>query len=330
MTLHDVARKAGVSVATVSRVLNGSSLVKAPTRARVLRVAEALNYHPNVNARALSQRESRTLALVVSNLENPYFAEIYRAVEKLAHEDGFELLLADTDYSPLRLADAVRLMLGRRVAAIGAVVSEMSTAVLEELSSGGIPVAVSGVDAEGPNITSIQVNCEKGMRRLMEHLRSLGHRKLAFFDHHARLESIGQRRQAFLKEIGDGAGTEARVFTESDTLEGGRQAVRDLWASGFRPTAILCVNDRMAMGAMKELHERGVAIPRDASIAGFDDISYSEFMIPALTTVHIDRERIARLLYEALTRGGAPASGGRRIVIDPELVVRESTGPAAT
>lgn len=328
MNLHDVARKAGVSVATVSRVLNGVDVVKAPTRTRVLKAVRAMNYHPNVNARALSVRKNRTLALVVSNLENPYFVEIYRVLAGEAHHRGYELLVADTDYSPVRLAANVQLMLGRRVAGIAAVVSEMEPSVIEELSRSGVPVAISGVDACGPNITAIRVNCAKGMQRLIGHLRSLGHRKIAFLDHHAPLESISERRKAFLDEIAASAGAEAMVFTESDSLEGGRQAVRNLLASGFQATGITCVNDRMAIGAIKELRERGILIPKDVSITGFDNISYSEFITPPLTTVHIDRERIARLIFDSLTRDGDPQTPGREIVIDPQLVLRESTGPA--
>lgn len=329
MNLRDVARKAGVSVATVSRVLNDVDVVKAPTRNRVLKTVRAMNYHPNVNARALSVRKNRTLALLVSNLENPYFVEIYRVLAKEAHLQGYEILVADTDYSPVRLAANVQLMLGRRVAGIAAVVSEMAPSVIEELSRSGIPVAISGVDARGPSITSIRVNCAKGMQRLVDHLRTLRHRKLAFLDHHSPLESISERRKAFLDEIGPSAGAEVRVFTESDSLEGGRQAVRNLLASGFKPTGIACVNDPMAIGALKELRERGIRIPEDVSITGFDNISYSEFITPALTTVHIDRERIARLIFESLTRSGDPFPPSREVVVDPQLVLRESTGPAS-
>jgi DNA-binding LacI/PurR family transcriptional regulator len=332
MNLHDVARKAGVSIATVSRVLNDQDVVRGPTRTRVLKAVEELNYHPNINARALSVRKNRLIALIVSNLANPYFVDVYRAVEGVAHREGYEVLVADTDYSPARLAERVRLMLGRRVAGIGVVVSEMDESVVRVLARSKIPVAVSGVEAHAPNITSIRVNCHKGMHRLLDHLRSLRHRKLAFVGHHSMLESITERRKAFIDGLAGFDRAQWRVFTDSDSPEGGRQAVRDLLLSDFKPTAVVCVNDRMAMGVLKELREHGIRVPEDISVTGFDDISYAEFVTPALTTVHIDRERIAHLIFENLTRddpgGTETVPQGREFVIDPQLVVRESTATA--
>jgi LacI family transcriptional regulator len=330
MNLHDVARKAGVSIATVSRVLNNQDIVKAPTRTRVLKALDLLNYHPNVNARTLCARSNRTLALIVSNLENPFFVDVYRFFEKLAHREGYEVLVADTDFSPERLAASVRLMLGRRVAGLGAVVSEMDDGAFRDLSRSKIPVVISGVDAASPNITNIRINCEKGMQRLLDHLRSLRHKKLAFFECQSTLQTISERRKALLDAIQSFEAPSYRVFAEEDSPEGGRQGVRDMLAVAFKPTAVICVNDHMAIGALSELLVNGFRVPEDISISGFDDISYAEFLTPALTTVHIDRERIARLIFENLVRQGDAVQPRREIVVDPQLVVRESTGPAAS
>jgi LacI family transcriptional regulator, galactose operon repressor len=335
MNLHDVARKAGVSIATVSRVINGQHVVRGTTRKRVLKALEESNYHPNINARALSVRNNRVIALIVSNLANAYFIDIYEGVERAAHRKGYEVLVADTDYSPERLAHQVRLMLGRRVAGIGVVVSEMDDSVRQVLARSKIPVVVSGVEARASNITSLRVNCEKGMHRLLDHLHSLGHRKMTFVDHHSTLESISERRKAFLEGMARFERAQSRIFTEADSLEGGRQAVRDLLSSGFKPTAVICINDRMAIGVLKELREQGIPVPEGISVTGFDNTVYSEYVSPALTTVHIDREKIARHLFERLTEqkpdpDRQASSVGREIFIDTELVVRESTGPASS
>lgn len=335
MNLHDVAHKAGVSIATVSRVINRQNVVRVATRNRVLKALEESNYHPNINARALSARDNRVIALIVSSLANPYFAEIYQMVEELAQPKGYEVLVADTDYSPERLAERVRLMLGRRVAGLGVVVSEMDDRVVRELARSKIPVVVSDVRVHPPNITNIRVNCGKGMQRLLDHLRSLGHQRMAFVDTHPTLESITERRKAFLDEMGALAHAKSTIFTESESPEGGRQAVRNLLSSGFKPTAIVCVNDHMAMGVLKELREHGIRVPEDVSVAGFDDTIFSEYLNPALTTIHIDRERIAHLIFENLTRlnhvgESEVVSQGREFVIDPQLVVRESTAPACS
>ena len=335
MNLHDVARKAGVSIATVSRVVNRPEVVRAATRRRVLAALAESNYYPNINARALSVRQNRVIALIVSSLLNPYFAEIYAMVDELAQQRGYEVLVSDTDYSPKRLAERVRLMLGRRVAGLGAVVSEMDEEVAQALARSRIPVVVSDVQSRPPNITNIHVNCGKGMRRVVDHLRSLGHQKMVFVDAHPTLDSITERRKAFLDEIGPLAEAKSRIYTESESLEGGRQAVRDLLASGFNPTAIVCVNDHIAMGVIKELHELSVRVPEDVSVTGFDNTIYSEYVSPALTTVDIDRKKIARCLFDSLTQpklvgDNQGTSTGREIFVDTHLVLRESTGPACS
>jgi DNA-binding LacI/PurR family transcriptional regulator len=333
MNLHDVAREAGVSIATVSRVINDQDVVRGPTRKRVLKALEQSNYHPNINARALSVRHNRVLGLIVSNLANPYFIDVYGALEGAAHRNAYEVLVAATDYSPERLAHQVKLMLGRRVAGLGVVVSEMDETVTQILARSRIPVVVSGVEARASNITRLRVNCERGMQRLLDHLCSLGHRKMAFVDHHSSLESITERRRAFLKGMAKFDRAQSRIFTGSDSLEGGRQVTRDLLLSDLKPTAVVCVNDRMAIGVLKELCENGIRVPERLSVTGFDNTIYSEYVNPALTTIHIDREKIALYLFESLTgqnppTGGETLSVSREIVIDTQLVVRESTGPA--
>ncbi len=335
MNLHDVARKAGVSIATVSRVINGQDVVRGATRKRVLKALKESNYQPNVNARALSVRNNRVIALIVSNLANEYFVDVYRAVEGAAHLQGYEVLVTDTDYLPERLAHRVRLMLGRRVAGLGVIVSEMDKAVIQILASSNIPIVVCGVEVRASNITNLRVNFETGMRRLIDHLCRLGHRKMAFVDHHSSLENITERRKAFLGGMAEFEGAQSQIFTESDSLEGGRQAVCDMRSSGFEPTVVVCVNDRVAIGVLKELSEHGLHVPEDISVTGFDNTIYSEYVSPALTTIHIDREKIARHLLESLTeQKSAPneqaSSVGREILIDTELVVRESTGPACS
>jgi DNA-binding LacI/PurR family transcriptional regulator len=323
MNLHDVARRAGVSIATVSRVLNDSGAVKALTRARVLRAVELLDYHPNANARAMSLGNNRTLGVIVSNFDNPYFVDVVRALETEAERNGYETLLTNTNYSPKRLAAGFELMLGRRVAGIAAIVSEMAPDLVDRLRRSRTPVVVSGVTARGPNITNIQVNCRKGMERVMEHLRALGHRRVAFFGHHSALESLSDRRQAFTGQIAR-SGAKSRAFSAADSLQGGRQAVRDLAASRFQATAVVCANDRLALGALREFRERGIRVPADVSVTGFDNIEYSEYASPALTTVHIPRDRIGSAAFACLI-----GEAGKELVIDPELIVRESTARAA-
>ena len=329
MSLEDVARRARVSTATVSRVLNGVDVVKPKTRDRVMKAVTELKYHPNLNARSLAGVRSKTLGVIVSNLENPFFLDVYRSLETDCHAHGYEVLVANTDYRAEQLVASIRLMIGRRVAGLAVIVSEMENVLVQELIGSGIPVVFYDVGPSTRNITNIRVNYKRGVERVVDYLTALGHRKFAFVGHHSALGPINERYRAVLDAIERLAPeAEIRESADSDSLEGGREAARRLLASGYAPTAIICVNDLMAVGVLKQLRESGVRVPEDISVTGFDNITLSEFCHPALTTVHIPRDRIGHTLFSIL----APVEtdkdlAGQEIVIDPEFVVRESTGP---
>jgi len=328
MKLEQVARRARVSTATVSRVLNNSGLVKNTTRARVLRVIEELRYSPNLHARSLAGGRSRTIGVIVSNIENPFFLDIYKAVEEGAHSAGYELIMANTDYSSERLVTSVRLMIGRRVAGLAAIVSEMDADLIEELNGNRIPVVFYDVGAPRPNITNIRVNYRRGMEKLTSYLHSLGHRRVGFVGHHATLGPISERLRALLDAVGQYTGLEVETAADTDSLEGGRRAARALLATRPQLTAIVCVNDLTAVGVLRELREKGLRVPDDVSVTGFDNVSLAQFCHPALTTVHIPRDEIGRTICECLMNR-EHALLEREFVIDPELVLRDSTGPAA-
>lgn len=330
MSLEEVARRAGVSTATVSRVLNNIDVVKNSTRLRVLKAVAELKYHPNLHARTLAGGKSRTIGMIASNLENPFFFDIFRTLEADAHAHGYEVVVANTDYRPEQLVRSVRLMIGRRVAGLAVIVSEMDPALIRELNETGIPAVFYDVGTARRNISNIRVNYRKGIERIVEYLHGLGHRRLAFVGHHSTLGPTSEREKAFVEAVARHAPeTEWRTVADQDGFEGGRQATGELLSSGFQPTAVICVNDFMAVGVLRELRERGLRVPQDVSVTGFDNIKLSEFSYPALTTVHIPRDRIGHLVFETLIPESANSKPpAREIVIDPELVLRESTGPA--
>jgi LacI family transcriptional regulator len=329
MNLQQVARRARVSTATVSRVLNNATIVKPSTRARVIKAIEELKYHPNLHARTLAGGKSRTIGVIVSNMENPFFFDIYKTIESDAHARGYEVVMANTDYRSEQLVTSVRLMIGRRVAGLAAIVSEMAADLIEELNHSRIPVMFYDVGAPRRNVSNIRVNYRRGIEKVVDYLHSLGHRRLGFIGHHSVLGPINERMKAVADAVARIPSLKVRTAADADTLEGGREATRALLATGFKPTAIICVNDVMAVGALRELRERGLRVPQDVSVTGFDNVKLSEFCYPALTTVHIPRERIGHIICEMLIppEDGARA-GERDIVIDPELVLRDSTGRA--
>jgi DNA-binding LacI/PurR family transcriptional regulator len=330
MTLLEVAERARVSTATVSRVLNDAGSTKNSTRLRVLRAIEECRYYPNSNARALAGRKSRTLGMVVSNLENPFFVDVFQALEDEANRHGYEVAVANTNYIPRRLAARVHLMIERRVAGLIVVVSEMEPGLIQELRELDLPVALFDVGEAGGRISRIKVNYRSGMRKVITYLYSLGHRRMAFIGHHAALQPLHERQQAFLEAMKLYAGeVEFVTATGRDGAEGGRQATRSLFASGLKPTAIVCTNDFMAIGVMKALREQGLRIPADISVTGHDNINLSDFLAPALTTLDVPRDRIGRLAFRTLVpESGDPAIPGNELLIEPQLLVRDSTAVA--
>jgi DNA-binding LacI/PurR family transcriptional regulator len=328
MKLEEVARRARVSTATVSRVLNKKDAVKASTRARVLKAAEELRYSPNLHARSLAGARSRTVGVIVSNIENPFFLDVYKTVETGAHAAGYDVFMANTDYSPDRLVTSVRLMIGRRVAGLAAIVSEMDAALIQELSGQPIPIVFYDVGTPRRNITNIRVDYRGAMQKLTTHLCSLGHRRLGFIGHHAALGPLHERSRAVRDAASRYAGTVVATAADADTLEGGRRAARTLLDRSPTLTAIICANDVMAVGVLRELRATGRRVPADVSVTGFDNVTLAQFCYPALTSVHIPRDEIGRTVCECLLDRDDPPLH-REFVIEPELVVRDSTGPAS-
>ncbi|HYY72578.1 MAG TPA: substrate-binding domain-containing protein [Candidatus Bathyarchaeia archaeon] len=263
-------------------------------------------------------------------MENPFVLDICRTLESDAHASGLEVVVANTDYQSQQLLASVQLMLGLRVAGLAVIVSEMEPHLIETVVSSRIPVVFYDAGTPQKNITNIRVDYRKGIEKTVSYLNSLGHRRMAFIGHHSALGPIGERCQAFLESLHRcSPDHEAKIFSGPDGLDGGRQAARELLDSGFWPTAILCVNDFMAVGVIRELREEGLQIPRDVSVTGFDNIKLAEFCCPPLTTVHIPREQIGHIIFDSILGGAQNEHApGREIVINPELVLRDSTGPS--
>ncbi len=330
MSLQDVAERAGVSTATVSRVLNGVDVVKTSTRVRVMKAIADLKYHPNLHARSLAGAVNKTIGVIVSNLDNPFFLDVYRAVESDCHANGYEVVVANTLYRPEQLAASVRMMIGRRVAGLALIVSEVDDRIVEELTLGDMPVVLYDVGKAGGHVTKIRVDYRRGVERVVDYLTALGHKDLGLIGHHSGLGPIFERCNTVLESAH--AATSAatvRQASDSDSLQGGKRAAAELLSTGRPPSAIICVNDLMAVGALLELRERGLHVPRDVSVTGFDDIELAKFCYPPLTTVHIPRDEIGHTVFRSLARDDKTREVvGREFAIAPELVVRDSTGPA--
>jgi LacI family transcriptional regulator len=221
-------------------------------------------------------------------------------------------------------------MLAQRMAGLALIVSEMEPALIADLAGAAVPVAFYDVGSEGRNVTNVRTDYERGMERVVEYLHTLGHRRVAFVGHHAHLQPLRDRQTSFLKAVARfSQGMESASADGSDSPAGGYQATRSLLSSGVKPSAIVCANDFMALGVLRALREHELAVPGDVSVVGYDNIGLSEYTTPPLTTVNVPRDQIGHAVSAALLQPrGDSGDTAREIIFRPELIIRESTGPA--
>jgi LacI family transcriptional regulator len=204
----------------------------------------------------------------------------------------------------------------------------MEPHVVEELTKTGTPVVFYDVGPAGKRMTNIRLDYKKGMRMLVEYLHTLGHRRMAFISYPLPLRATEDRRTAFLETMAMLGAPAHVVHASSDGFASASYAALEVLQSGFEPTAILCVNDLMAVGVLKELSKQGISVPQQISVTGFDNILLSQYLIPSLTTIDIPREQIAELAFDVLapSRTGARSKLGHELLVETELIVRQSTG----
>jgi LacI family transcriptional regulator len=330
MRIKDVARAAGVSTATVSHVLNKTRFVSEETREKVLRAIESCNYYPNANARSLASGRSNTLGLLISDISNPFFPELVKSIETIAFERGHEVILANTDYDNERTLSNVRHFIERKVAGVVLMTSELDRNLIDELARCHVPVVFLDIGSAGVCMSNIVVDYEAGISEAINHLHWLGHRKIAYVGGPARLRSAIRRLEAFRDSMAHQLPetTPLEIYEGDFRLEGGTRVAREMLALGNLPTAVVVANDMMALGLMKEFHERGLHVPDDISIVGFDDIAFAELSNPPLTTVCLPRVELGRKAVEALMATiEHPESRGVEINVSTYLILRDSTAP---
>ena len=328
--IRDVAKRAGVSVATVSRTVNNIPSVNAEMADRVRLAIQELNYYPNTQARALVSGRSRLVGLLVSDITNPFFPELIKCFEKAVVQHGYELLIGSTNYDS-ELQHCLRRMIERNVDGVAVMTFGVEDPVLDELSSRQIPMVFMDVSQETFPQDALMVDYKHGMTKAIEHLVGLGHQEIGFISGPLNQHSAILRRDAFLLSLEEcGCEPDAALIAEGDhRLEGGMEGIVTLLATGRPPTAVLCSNDMMAIGALKMLHKRGLRVPEDMSVVGFDDIHLAEFVNPPLTTVSMSRREIANHAIKALLcriEQAVPA-GTTKHRVTTKLVVRETTAP---
>jgi DNA-binding LacI/PurR family transcriptional regulator len=328
VTTHDVARRAGVSQATVSLVLGGNprARVSAQTRERVVRAAGELGYRPNIVARALVQRKSYAIGVVVPDLSNPFFMDVVTGVQRVAAEAGYAILPGDVrETSPERHIDALR---ARQVD--GLILDGFGALALPEADLDGLKVVL--VDEPSERFPGVASDAPQAGRLAAEHLLGLGHTRLAFIGPASDVYGFRMRERGFFQSLrAAGLGlTSERLRRVPPSVAGGSAAMKALLAlpRDERPTAVFCPTDLLAAGALKACLTAGVAVPGEMSIVGCDDIELARVLTPELTTIRIPaRElgaRAARLLIKQLDDESWAPRPGKPLPV--RLVVRGTTG----
>lgn len=329
-TIKDVAREAGVSVATVSRTFSGTQYVRPEVRERVVTVAEKLRYRPNALARSLRVKSTRTLGLVIPNVGNPFFTAMARAVEDAARDIGYSIIIGNADEDPGKESEYLNVLMEKRVDGLIVSPARAVSPPLEEIARSGVPVVFLDRYVEGIEAPVVRADGRRAVGSLVEHLVDLGHERLAIISGPPETVPGRERLDAFLR------GAEERGVPVAEECvrigdfrrESGLRAMRKLLELDDPPTAVFAANNLMGLGALQSLSRAGVKIPGEVSFASFDDVSWFELMTPSVTAIAQPTAELgaaaARMLPVLMEGTEKPES----VILEAELVVRGSCGRA--
>ena len=320
-----------MSTATVSRTLKLPDLVSSATRAKVMDAVATVNYTPNVMARNLRTRDTKTVILVVRDIANPFYLEIFRGVEEQAHELGYSVLMGNTRNDASREKMYFEMVDGRQADGIILMTGLLGKDDFKAREAWP-PMVVALEYVPGFQFPTIQIDNERAAAKAVEYLVSLGHRRIAHISGPAS-DILSIDRFTGYKKAMENAGLpyDSETFYQGDySIDSGHRAIRKFIKTALKPTAIFCSNDEMAMGAINELRTEGYKVPKDISVIGFDDITFSAEFYPALTTVRQRRSEIGQQAMKTLAEilRGAEVSP-EPVFIGTELIVRDSTGSRA-
>ena len=333
--IRTVAALAKVSIATVSRTINGSPAVSERLSKRVWQAIEQLNYFPNTHARSLVSGRSRLLGIIVENITNPFFPELIQSFEEIAVAHGYEILVSSSNSDPAILTKCVRRMLERKVEGVAVLTFGEEEPVLDQLATHNVAMVLAEFKLDDPKSSTILLDYTTGMAAAVDHLAQLGHRKIGFLAGPHTLHSAVTRRNDFLTAM-----RRAKLHVHDSwiiecdhTLRGGVAGFDRLQSLTDRPTAVICSNDMTAIGVLRAVYMAGLRVPQDLSVIGLDDIDFAEFTLPPLTTIRLSRIDLARAAFEALRQQAEAVPGvkiQREFLVSTSLVVRGSTGVPST
>ncbi|MEW9671813.1 LacI family DNA-binding transcriptional regulator [Ammoniphilus sp. 3BR4] len=327
VTIYDVAREAGVSIATVSNLINNKGHVGEKTKKHVLEVMERLNYQPNFLASALMGKQTYTLGLVLPDISNPYYGQLAKAIESKAIELGYSVILCSTYHENDRIQKYISLLQQKKVDGIMIGTGE-SDSIMDQLNKLDIPIALVGRDIPSLSVTSVLVDDFVGGYLATKHLVELGHEKIAIITENFKVVNTSERLRGYkfaLEEAGI-LFCDQLLKTCDFTVEDGKaKATELLLNSSIRPSAIFACNDLLAIGVIQAVKELGLRVPADLSVVGFDNIMFAAYTDPALTTVSQPIDQIGMKAVDLLVDEiNKKEEIKQRVTFRPQLVVRQS------
>ncbi len=330
VTIRDVAKVAGVSTGTVSNVLNRPDIVATHTRQRVLEAVDATGFIRNTQAYQLRGGRSHTVGVVVLDVSNPFFTEMFRGAESRLQAEGYVLMLASTDDSMERETSFVRTMEEHRVEGVLITPAGADLEGLAGLKTRGVPTVLLDRKAAAEDFCSVTVDDVRGGELAARHLFEFGHRRVVFVNGPTTIRQCRDRRQGVRKAARAVAKSESvdveEISVGALTVRHGEEAVERILEISPRPTAVMCANDLLALGVLRGLAARGVRVPDDLAVVGYDDLIFGSMLSPALTSVRQPAFELgaaaADLLLDEVRN---PDHRHREVRFEPELVARASS-----
>ncbi len=325
-TMNDVAKLAGVSPATVSRVLSKSPYISKKTVEHVLAAVEQLHYHRNVHARRLAIGKSDLFGLVISEITNPFFSEIIRGFQSAAWDRGFDVLLLNTEYNEKRTESVIQKLIENDVRGAAIITSSLDDKVVSSLTQEGIAVVLCNPQPVDRLMSNIRIDYERGLNQAIEHVAALGHRRAAVIAGPPTNKTAARICQSLVEGLRFRGLDPNPVTHSSYHFAAAAAAVQQILADKEKPTVVFCGSDLIAMGAMLALEEEGLHVPQDISVIGIDDIPFASLTRPPLTTIGVPREQLGVTAFQALDKMlKLKRHKGAEYVLETELVVRQST-----
>jgi LacI family transcriptional regulator len=343
VTVYDIAREAGVSVATVSRVLNNTAPVKASTRERIVKLINKYQFQPNALARSLIKKVTGMIGIILPDITNPFFPEVLAGLEQEARNKGYTFFLCDTGSSNqdvkaqyLRESQYLNILIEKQVDGIIMIggridLVKCSKEMAKEVSEVNkrLPIVFINGDLPGGKFHRVAINESVGGELATEHLIGLGHKEIAFIGGYKQMSNTVNRVEGFKRamERNGLAVHKDRVLHGGFSVDGGKRLMEEMFSRGNHPTAVVCANDLTGIGAMKFAIKSGMRIPDDLSIIGFDDTPMAASSIPELTTISLKCTELGRTAANMMHQLITKQRTDQVIAIDPALIIRESTAP---